>query len=268
MSSNERKVLLNTCAEVHNALRHIYEDEGKLIVLDRTLLRRLKTESWQQALGQFTLPLADENNVGEWLNAIDSWVGSAGSALSALRQASLEQLLLAEAQVARFVRDKMTPAAAPEATKAPEKYPVLVPGSERPRKTKLDLWDRFHVADGLVATLARLTVATGIIAAVLSVGQTVGATLVNIYNGLGRPVTVSIGESSVSVPRVLARQAHGRQRRGLSRQDRDRARRADRAVRRLDPGRLRREHLQRRGRKHAGAMDCDLRHRSPRCRNA
>jgi Zn-dependent protease with chaperone function len=200
VSSGERRVLLNACAEVHNALRHIYEDEGKVVVLDRTLLRRLKVESWEQALGTFNLPLADENNVGEWLNAIDSWVGSAGSALSALRQAALEQLLLAEAQVSRFVRDKMTPAAAPEATKVPEKYPLLVPGSERPRKTKLDLWDRFHVADGVVATLARLTVACGIIAAVLSVGTTVGATLVNIYNGLGRPVTVSIGESSVQVP--------------------------------------------------------------------
>ncbi len=200
VSSSERKVLLSACAEVHNALRHIYEDEGKAIVLDRTLLRRLKVESWQQALGSFTLPLADDKNVGDWLNAIDSWVASAGSALSSLRQASLEQLLLAEAQVARFTRDKMTPAAAPEATKLPEKYPVLVPGSERPRKTKLDLWDRFHVADGLVATLARLTVACGIIAAVLSVGQTVGATLVNVYNGLGRSVTVSIGEHSVKLP--------------------------------------------------------------------
>lgn len=200
VSSSERRVLLNACAEVHNALRHIYEDEGKLIVLDRTLLRRLKVEGWQQALGTFTLPLADEKNVGEWLNAIDSWVASAGSALSALRQAALEQLLLAEAQVARFSRDKMTPAAAPDATEVPGKYPVLVPGTERPRKTKLDLWDRFHVADGLVATLARLTVACGIIAAVLSVGTTVGATLVNIYNGLGRPVTVQIGEASIQVP--------------------------------------------------------------------
>jgi Zn-dependent protease with chaperone function len=200
VSSSERRVLLNACAEVHNALRHIYEDEGKLIVLDRTLLRRLKVESWQQALGTFTLPLADEKNVGDWLNAIDSWVGSAGSTLATLRQAALEQLLLAEAQVARFIRDKMTPANAPEGTKVPEKYPVLVPGSERPRKTKLDLWDRFHVADGVVATLARLTVACGIIAGVLSVGETVGTTLVNIYNGLGRPVTVLIGESSVRVP--------------------------------------------------------------------
>ncbi|MGH8240050.1 MAG: hypothetical protein ACREXP_23975, partial [Steroidobacteraceae bacterium] len=181
VSSSERRVLLDACAEVHNALRHIYEDEGKVIVLDRTLLRRPKVESWQQALGSFTLPLADDKNVGEWLNAIDSWVASAGSPLSALRQAALEQLLLAEGQVARFVREKMTPAAAPEATQVPEKYAVLVPGSERPRKTKLDLWDRFHVADGLVATLARLTVACGIIAAVLSVGQTVGVTLVNVY---------------------------------------------------------------------------------------
>ena len=59
VSSGERRALLSACAEVHNALRHIYEDEGKVIVLDRTLLRRLKVESWQQALGTFTLPLAE-----------------------------------------------------------------------------------------------------------------------------------------------------------------------------------------------------------------
>jgi Zn-dependent protease with chaperone function len=200
VSKSELRVLISACADVHNALRHIYEDGGALVVPDRTLLRRLKVESWRQALGAFTLPPANEANVGEWLNAIDSWVASAGSVLLALRQAALEQLLLAEGQVARFVREKMTPGAAPDATKVPEKYPVLVAGSERPRKTKLDLWDRFHVADGLVPTLARLTVACGIIAAVLSVGTTVGATLVNIYNGLGRPVNVSIGETFVRVP--------------------------------------------------------------------
>ncbi len=174
VSSRERKRLLDACAEMHNALRHIYEDEGKLIVLDRTLLRRLKVESWQEALGSFGLPLANEQNLGEWLNAIDGWVSSAGATLSALRQSSLEQLLLVEAQVARFVRESMTPGAAPEATKTPATYPLLVPGSERPRQRKFDLWDRFHVADGLIFTLARLTVACGIIAVVLNVGVTVG----------------------------------------------------------------------------------------------
>ena len=156
VSSGERTRLLSACAEVHNALRHIYVDEGEHITLDRTLLRRMKVESWQQASGNFGLPVANDANLGEWLNAIDSWVAGAGNALSMLRQAALEQLLLVEAQVARFVREKMTPAAAPEASKVPMQYPVLLPGSERPRQKKLDLWDRFHVADGWVATFARL----------------------------------------------------------------------------------------------------------------
>ncbi|HEY5809508.1 MAG TPA: M48 family metallopeptidase, partial [Povalibacter sp.] len=197
VSDKERKRLLQACGEVHNALRHIYEDEGKHIVLDRTLRRRLKMESWQEALGNFNLPLADSNNIGEWLKAIDSWVGAAASSLASLRQVALEQLLLVEAQVARFTREKMTPAAAPEATVVPSQYPVLLPGNERPRQKKLDLWDRFHVADGLAPTLARLAVAGAIIAAVVSVGTLVGSALLNVYNGLGQPVTVSIGDQSV-----------------------------------------------------------------------
>ncbi|MBL8271031.1 M48 family metallopeptidase [Steroidobacter sp.] len=201
VSDGERRRLIHACADVHNALRHIYEDEGRLIQLDRTVLRRLKVDSWQAALGDFNLPPADQNNLGDWLQAIDSWVGSAAAALSALRQASLEQLLLVEGQVARFVRTKLQPGAAPEPSVVPNQYPVFVPGSERPRQKKLDLWDRFHVADGLVPTLARLTVACGIIAAVLSVGTTVGTvvntTIVNIYNGLGRPVKVAVGADEV-----------------------------------------------------------------------
>lgn len=199
VSGKERQRLIHSCADVHNALRHIYEDEGRQIQLDRTLLRRLKLENWQAALGDFQLPLADDKNLGDWIQHIDSWVGAATSALSALRQATLEQLLLVEGQVARFVRTKMQPGAAPGVSVVPSQYPVFVPGSERPRQKKLDLWDRFHVADGLVPTLARLTVACGIIVAVLSVGTTVGATIVNIYNGLGRPVTVAIGGDSTRV---------------------------------------------------------------------
>lgn len=197
VSGKERQRLINACADVHNALRHIYDDEGKKIQLDRTLLRRLKVDNWQVALGEFRLPLADDQNLGDWIQAIDSWVGSANSALSALRQAALEQLLLVESQVARFVRTRMQPGAAPEPSVIPPQYPVFVPGSsERPRQKKLDLWDRFHVADGLVPTLARLAVACGIIAAVLSVGTTVGSTIVNIYNGLGRTVNVDVGDTS------------------------------------------------------------------------
>jgi Zn-dependent protease with chaperone function len=199
VSAAERKRLLDACAEVHNALRHVYEDEGKQISLDRTLLRRMETESWQAALGQFNLPLADDANLGEWLNVVDGWVWSTIAALSALRRAALEQLLLVESQLARFHRDKMTPGPAPTATLTPREFPLLIPGTERPKQRKLDLWDRFHVADGLVFTLARLTVACGIIAVVLNLGISIGASAVNIHNGLARQVAISFGEHSLAL---------------------------------------------------------------------
>lgn len=199
VSGKELKRLVMAGIELHNALRHVFEDEGQSIVLDRTLTRRLSVESWQKALGEFTLPLPDPSNMNEWLKAIDSWTHAATSALSALRLAALEQLLLAEAQIARFVRDKMTPAAAPDATKIPTNYPVLLPGSERERQKRLDWWDKFHVADGVAATVARLAVACGIVVAVMSVGGSVGLATVNVYNGLGLPVNISIGESTTQV---------------------------------------------------------------------
>jgi Zn-dependent protease with chaperone function len=199
VSGKELKRLVMAGIELHNALRHVYDDEGQQIVLDRTLARRLELESWQKALGDFTLPLPDESNINEWLKVIDGWTHAATGALSALRLAALEQLLLAEAQVARFARDKMTPGAAPEATKIPDGYPLLPPGAERKRQKKLDWWDKFHVADGVAATVARLAVACGIVVGVMTVGGSAGLATVNIHNGLARPVSVTIGEASAQV---------------------------------------------------------------------
>jgi len=199
VSSGERQRLLQACVEVHNALRHVYEDEGKSIFLDRTLIRRLEIESWQKLLGEFGLPSPALANLGEWLGVVDSWANAALAALSALRLAALEQMLLVESQVSRFVRDRMQPGPAPEASRIPANYPLMPPGNERPRQKKLDLWDRFHVADGLVPTLARLTVACGIVAAVLSIGNSVGQIGVKIYNGLGREVAVTIGSVSAQL---------------------------------------------------------------------
>jgi Zn-dependent protease with chaperone function len=196
VSGRELKRLIQSCAEAYKVLRQVHLDETSQVTLDRTLLRRMEVESWAKVLGEFNLPPPDESNIDEWLKVIDSWINSAASAMAGLRHASLEQLLLAESQVARFTRENMTPGAAPEATRVPAQYSLLLPGGERKRQKKLDLWDRFHVADGIVPTIARLTVACGIVAAVLGVGGAVGETSVTIYNGLGRPVSVTIGEAT------------------------------------------------------------------------
>ena len=164
-----------------------------------------------------------------------------------------------KAQVARFVRDKMTPAAAPEATKVPEKYPGARAGQRaaaqdqarsvgslpRCRRTGRDA----RAADGRVRNHRGG-----------AQRRHDGRRDARQHLQRARPAGDGVDRREFDQRAgVLAREAHGRQRRGLSGQDRDRARRADRAVRRRDPGRLGREHLQRRGRQHAGGVDRDLR---------
>jgi hypothetical protein len=89
--------------------------------------------------------------------------------------------------------------AAPPASEVPPQYDTLLPGKERPRQKKLDWWDRFQVADGVIATVARSAVAVGIVGSVIAVGGAVGSATVTIYNGLGTQVSVSIAEQEYAL---------------------------------------------------------------------
>jgi Zn-dependent protease with chaperone function len=196
VSNKERERLVGAAHELHSVLERVHQ-QGAQIVLDRTLLRRLETESWQAALGKWELPPPNQEQLGDWLNVIDSWVGAARSALGALRTASLEQLLLSETQVAKFHRGGMQPTDAPPGSSAPAEYASLVPGNERPRQTKLGWWDKFQTADGAVATGAKMLVAGGIVGGVMLVGAKVGEATLTLYNGLSRAVVVAVGTQSL-----------------------------------------------------------------------
>jgi hypothetical protein len=88
-----------------------------------------------------------------------------------LRLAALEQLLAAEAQVARFLRERLQPAEAPPASLVPKSYRLMLPGTERPRAAQLDWWERFQTGGGVLPTLVRVAAAVAIIAVVLMVGH-------------------------------------------------------------------------------------------------
>jgi hypothetical protein len=141
-------------------------------------------------LEAFQLPPPNRENIGQWLEVIDGWVGAARHSLSRLRTAALEQLLLAESQVSRFLRDKLQPAEAPPATAVPREFLTLMPGKERPRQKRLDWWDRFQTADGIVPAIARSVVAVGIVGSVVALGAQVGTSSLTIYNALASPVVV------------------------------------------------------------------------------
>jgi Zn-dependent protease with chaperone function len=168
VSGRELTRLVVACEHLHGVLHGLYQ-QAAAVILDRTLLRRLEAQNWVGALGELSLPAPDKENIGNWLGVIDSWIGAAGGALGALRRAALEQLLLTETQVAKFARDGVAVADAPPASTLPAQYLTLLPGTERQRQTRLDWWDRFQTATGLLPAIARLVVAGGIVGTVITV---------------------------------------------------------------------------------------------------
>jgi Zn-dependent protease with chaperone function len=165
------------------------------VELGPTLQERLGVAKWPDALGELGLNAASNDNIQAWLNAVDGWVNHTASALSALHDHALEQLLRVEADMARHLRDGTQPeAAAPVAPRVAPGYAVLLPGQRRKRQTRLDWWARFQTADGALPTAARLLVAGAIVAVVLGVGGTVGSAKLVVHNGLARDVSVKVGD--------------------------------------------------------------------------
>ena len=172
VSGKELGRLVSVCEELHAVLQPVYDQQTEVLP-DATLLERLEIKAWSEALEEFKLPSPTRENMGDWLNVIDGWVNAACGALGSLRTAALEQLLQTETRIADAVRDGTHPGAAPSPSVLPRDYRTLLLGAERPRQKKLDWWDRFHTADGAVATIAKLAVAATIVGGVMLLGATV-----------------------------------------------------------------------------------------------
>jgi len=193
------KRLLDAADLMQEALAEVYGKQHQ-VRLDPALAARLGVAEWSAALGPLKLPAPTRANIRDWLNVIDGWVNSAAGSLAKLRVAALELLLSAEAQVADAAKAGAAVGEAPAPpSAAPDAYPVLLPGTERARRRQLHWWDRFRLARGYVPATARLLVALSIVGGVLFFSGGLGKTTVTVYNGLMRPVRVSIGGSSAEV---------------------------------------------------------------------
>jgi Zn-dependent protease with chaperone function len=184
--------VVNEANHLQALMDRIYQSRSVLLIDERLKERLELTGGWSDMLGEFTLPLASRENINDWMGAVEGWVRHLAGTLSALRAAALEQLLVTEALVAKHARAQTPVQPAPEASRAPSSYALLLAGDERERRTKLGWWARFQRADGMLPGLARLAVAGGIVAVVLGVGSFSGKATLTIYNGLGRPVLVRI----------------------------------------------------------------------------
>ena len=199
VSSRELTRLMEGCQQLYAALEPVYSG-AQQVSLDVTLARRLGVECWPAMLEELKLPPPTRDNISDWLSVIDSWVNGALGALQTLRGAALEELLIAEAQVAKHLHGASPVPEAPPAPTVPRDYRALLPGKERPRQKKLDLWDRFQTADGVLPGIARSAVAVGIVGSVVVLGAQVGMASLTIYNALSRPVWVEVADRKIEAP--------------------------------------------------------------------
>ena len=204
VSASELKQLLATANMLHAVLAQVHQQKPELL-LDSSLCSRLKVQSWAELLEEFTLPLADDGNINDWIRVIDGWVDSTASALSQLYSSTLEQLLLSEDHVANRLRKSGASESASAPSRIPDDYPKLIAGQERKRQQRLGAWDRFQTADGFFPGLGRFLVAGVIVGAVLGFGSITGSTAqLSIYNGLGITVQVKVDEQSHTIPAYMA----------------------------------------------------------------
>ncbi|MFM9864672.1 MAG: M48 family metallopeptidase [Micropepsaceae bacterium] len=169
VSAKEMKRLIAAGNDVHDALEAVHKQALQLGLDERTA-KRAEITNYKEALGEFTLPPASDENVGDWLRVIDGWVNGAAGLLMSIRSSALQELLIAEDQVANALAKGTPLTAAPAAPVVPAEYPRLMLGDARPRQEKLSWWDRFQTADGWFAASARFTVAASVVGAVIAVG--------------------------------------------------------------------------------------------------
>ncbi|MET4728796.1 Zn-dependent protease with chaperone function [Lysobacter enzymogenes] len=103
VSSDELNRLVASANQLHRTLDALYAHAAQVRV-DSRIAARLGAADWAAALGEFRLPVADRDNIQQWLGAIDTWVRGTVGPLAALRDAALESLLATEDEVARALR--------------------------------------------------------------------------------------------------------------------------------------------------------------------
>lgn len=205
VSKRELIRVLKAANVAYIALSGVYDQAGN-IQLDSELSEALGQESWQEKLGEFELLAPNEKNINQWMQIFPSWVGATTAALTSLKITVLECLLKSEARVAQCILASQPVEQAPSPTRVVTDYPVLLPGQERKRQTRLDLWDSFMTASGFFPALARFVVAGSIVGATLIAETLIGQVNISVYNGLAHDVDVNFNGQKLRVPAISAAQ--------------------------------------------------------------
>ena len=158
----EKRRMINVCKGLHVVMREISACVVGL-QLPQSIVDATGFDNWVNRCPQFDLNEVNKSNWGKWCQAASKQMGDLSYVLGVLQNATLDELIKTEAALHKHLLDETKPEAAPAAGQCPAKYPLLIPGNENVLQRKLDLWNRFQLAHGVLPTLSRLLVSLGIV---------------------------------------------------------------------------------------------------------
>jgi len=165
----EKRRMIGVCEKVDKVMTKVSHHLSE-IELSPNLLEELKIESWDKVRPIFDFAPVSKKNFVTWTQEALKVMAGFDHTLNVLRIELLEDLLEKEMALKSHHRAGTTPAEAPAAGKTPVDYPVLRDGDEYVLRKKLDLWNRFQLAQGVVPTLLRTFVSICIVGGTIFVG--------------------------------------------------------------------------------------------------
>lgn len=165
----ERRRMLRVCDETNAIMRNV-SGHIRSITLSPKILAEIGIKDWQEAVSEFNFPQADKKNFPQWVQAAYDMMDHYEHALNALYVELLEDLLDSETALKAHFKSGSQPEAAPEAGQVPADYPILLDGDEYVLQKKLDLWNRFQLAHGVLPSIFRTLISLGIVGGTLFAG--------------------------------------------------------------------------------------------------
>lgn len=138
--------------------------------LPEVVAQALDVQNWAEQCPQFDLTEVDKSNWSQWCPAAMDYAQHFINALGAVASQTQENLITTEHDITLALDNENHLTMAPRSVACPDNYPLLVPGNEHQLQLKLDLWNRFQLAQGLLPSTARLMISVGIVGGTLFFG--------------------------------------------------------------------------------------------------
>jgi len=165
----EKRRMIRVCEGANEAMTEVSGLSQK-IRLSENLREEIGIANWMQAAPEFDFQPVNKQNFPQWTQSAHEVMGNFDHAFGVLHSELLEDLLEKETMLKKHFTEGTAPGPAPKPGQSPEGYPVLLDGDEYVLQKKLDLWNRFQLAQGVVPSLLRTLVSLGIVGGTIYAG--------------------------------------------------------------------------------------------------